>query len=83
MRNAVGSTGNTTPTQWPGWSASGSPQQSSLHWPLLLEQKITQSTKEHYLTHAQVHLTVGLGEWGRRQKPQRFHLWFQTAFFLP
>lgn len=70
MRNAVGTTGNTTPTQWPGWSASGTPQQSFVYWALLLGQKITVSIGEHHPTHAHAHLDVGLGELGKIKGPE-------------
>lgn len=33
-KNAAGITGNTTPTQRPGWSTSASRQQSFEHWAL-------------------------------------------------
>lgn len=65
MRNVVGITGNTTPRQWPGWSASGSPQQSIVYWALLLGQKIILSIGERYPTHAHVHLDVVLAELGK------------------
>lgn len=70
MRNAVGTTGNTTPTQWPEWSASGSPQLSFVYWALLLGQKITLIIGEHYPTHAHVHLDVGLGELRKMEGPE-------------
>lgn len=65
MRNVVGITGNTTPRQWPGWSASGSPQQSIVYWALLLGQKIILNIGECYPTHAHVHLDVVLAELGK------------------
>lgn len=65
MRNAVWTTGNTTPRSRQAWSACGSPQQTIVYWALLLGQKMILSIGERYPTHAHVHLDVVLAELGK------------------